>query len=209
MFGLDKKDLEFFKKLNTPNKIQDYLDSISFNFEKSGETCYSPISVLKNKKAHCIEGGLFAGACLLINNKEAFVVSLKVNNKNDDDHIITLYKEKSYYGAISKTNHNVLRFRDPIYKNIRELILSYFHEYFLIDTGEKTLIGYTKPINLKKFGTKWINSQENLFDIAEKIYDTPIIQIVPKENKKFIRKASLIERKSAGIKEWTKNGEKS
>ncbi len=203
MLELSKEEIKFFKKLNTANKIQDYLDSTPFNFEKRKETCHSPISVIKNKKAHCLEGGLLAATALLINGREPIIVSLKVK-KGDFDHIITLYKENGYYGCISKTNHNVLRFRDPVYKSVRELVMSYFHEYFFVTNGEKTLLGYTKPINLKKFGTKWITSQECLFDIAEKIYDTPIISVIPKENKKYIRKASLIERKSANIPEYKK-----
>ena len=200
--NLESNIYKKLKRLNTPNKIQDYLDSISFNHEKDAETCMSPIFVLKNKTAHCIEGALLAGVSLWLNNKDPVIVSLKVKDKNDYDHIITVYKENNYYGAISKTNHNVLRFRDPVYKSIRELVMSYYHEYFLTKNGEKTLLGYTRPINLKKFGTKWVTRENNLWDIAEKIYDTPIIEIIPKENKEHIRRASKIERESASIKEW-------
>ncbi len=199
--NLSNKEKDFLKSLSTPEKIQDFLDSISFNHEKNGETCMSPRKVLIEKKAHCIEGAMLTGVALWLNNKPPIIVNLKVR-KDDFDHIITIYKENNYYGAISKTNHSVLRFRDPVYKSIRELVMSYFHEYFLISSGEKTLIGYTKPINLKKFGTKWITSEENLWNIAEKIYDTPIIKIVPEVNKKYLRKASKTERVSADIKEW-------
>lgn len=203
-FGLNKEESKFLQKLNTPNKIQDYLDSIPFNYEKGGQTVMSPVNVLKEKKAHCIEGALLASVALWLSKRDPIIINLKVNNKKDFDHIITIYKENGYYGSISKTNHNVLRWRDPVYKSIRELIMSYYHEYFLTSNGEKTLLGYTKPINLKKFGTKWITRTDNLWDIAEKIYDTKIIEIVPKENKKLIRKASKLERLSANIPEWKK-----
>jgi hypothetical protein len=83
--------------------------------------------------------------------------------------------------------------------------MSYFHEYFLTVNGEKTLLGYTKPINIKKFGSRWITSEENLWDIAEKIYDTPTLSIVPEKNKKFLRKATPSERASASIPEWKKS----
>lgn len=199
--NLNKAEKDFFQKLSTPQKIQDFLDTIPFNHEKSGETCMSPFTVLREKKAHCIEGALLAGIALWLNKKDPLIVNLKVKHP-DYDHIITLYEENGYYGAISKTNHNVLRFRDPVYKTIRELVMSYFHEYFLVSSGEKTLLGYTKPINIKKFGTKWIISEENLWDIAEKIYDTPIIEIVPKINKKYLRNASKTEKISADMKEW-------
>jgi hypothetical protein len=195
---LTKSELSLFKKLKTPQKIQNFLDTLAFNHEKNGETCMSPRMVLKKKKAHCIEGAMLAATAMHLLGQKPLVVNLKVK-KGDYDHIITLYKQNSFWGAISKTNHSVLRFRDPVYKTVRELVLSYFHEYFLNTTGEKTLIGYTNPINLKKFGTKWITSTENLWDIAETIYDTPIIKIVPEKNKKFIRKASSNERAGASI----------
>lgn len=196
-----KNEYAVLNNLTTPIKIQNFLDTLAFNHEKFGETCMSPLRVLREQKAHCIEAALLASLCLWIHNKPPYIVSLKVK-ESDYDHIITIYKEHGYYGAISKTNHNVLRFRDPVYKTIRELVMSYFHEYFLVTTGEKTLLGYTKPINVKRFGTKWIGREDDMWDIAEKIYDTPIIEIVPKENKKFLRNASILERTSADIPEW-------
>lgn len=202
METLSTLEKKLLKNLDTPSKIQDFLDTLPFNHEKNGETCMSPRKVMQEKKAHCIEGALLAGVALWLNNKEPLIISLKVSNKKDYDHIITLYKENGYYGAISKTNHNVLRFRDPVYKTTRELIMSYFHEYFLIASGEKTLLGYTKPINIKKFGTKWITDENDLWNIAEKIYDTPIINIIPDKNKNLLRKASKMEILSADIKEW-------
>lgn len=202
MKTLTKEEKEFLKNLNTPLKIQDFLDTLSFNHEENGETCMSPRCVLREKKAHCIEGALLASVCLWLNKKQPLIVSLKVK-QSDYDHIIVLYKEHGHCGAISKTNHNVLRFRDPVYKNVRELVMSYFHEYFLVETGEKTLLGYTKPINIKKFGTQWITREDNLWDIAEIIYDTSIIEIVPKENKKKLRNAHEVEQQAAKIEEWS------
>ncbi len=204
MKELNKEEKQFLKTLNTPPKIQDFLDSIPFNLEENGETNMSPKRVLKERKAHCIEGALLAGVCLWLSKKQPYIVSLKVK-QSDYDHIIVLYKENGYYGAISKTNHNVLRFRDPVYKNVRELVMSYFHEYFLPDTGEKTLLGYTKPINIKKFGTKWIGRDDDLNDIAENIYDTPIIEIVPKKNKNNLRNAHEVEQEASKVAEWTEN----
>lgn len=207
MKTLSKEERALLKSLNTPLKIQDFLDTLSFNLEESGETCMSPKRVLRERKAHCIEGALLAGVCLWLNKKQPLIVSLKVK-QSDYDHIIVLYKENSYYGAISKTNHNVLRFRDPVYKNVRELVMSYFHEYFLVETGEKTLLGYTKPINIKKFGSKWIVREDDLWDIAEDIYDTPIIEIVPKENKRNLRNAHSLEQDAAKIEEWPRSEER-
>ena len=115
------------KNLNTPDRIQDYLDQLPFNFEKNGETYFSPLKVLENKRAHCFEGACFAVAAMQANNKKAFLLDLKVKDLNkDSDHVLAVYKQAGCWGAISKTNHAALRWRDPIYLSIRELATSYF-----------------------------------------------------------------------------------
>lgn len=188
----------FLSSLDTPQKIQDYLESIPFNHEEEGETCMSAHLVMKHKKAHCLEGAFLAASALLMKKKRPLIISLKVNEK-DYDHVITLYKQGGYWGAISKTNHAVLGFRDPVYKTVRELAMSYFHEYFLVKNGEKTLRGYSRPINLNRFGKSWILSEENCFDIAEAICDAYHHPVVPRGNESYIRKATTLERSSASI----------
>jgi hypothetical protein len=192
--------LKELSSLSTVEKIQDYLDKIPFNFEKSGQTCMSPAMVLVNKRAHCIEGAMLAAIALMIHGEKPLIMSLKVKD-SDYDHVVALYTKNGYWGAISKTNHAVLRFRDPVYRTIRELALSYFHEYFLTNTGEKTLIGYSNPINLRRFGKNWMTSTENLWSIAETIFYTKHIPLVPNKNKNYIRNASSTERKAASIPE--------
>lgn len=201
MFPKNSSEYKVLSKLNTPLKIQTFLESIPFNFEKDGETCMSAKTALALNKAHCIEGAFIACAALLLHEREASIVSLKVK-KGDDDHVIVLFKENGFYGAISKTNHPVLRYRDPVYKSVRELVMSYFHEYFLYSTGKKTLVGYTKPINMKQFGTDWITADGDVWDIGNAIYTTPIIPIVPEANKRFLRDTTLFERKSLNVQEW-------
>jgi hypothetical protein len=198
MFHLTAEEERFLRKLDTPIRIQDYLDSLSFNFEEKGETCMSPRRVLQERKAHCIEGAFLAAAALLLSGKPALILNLKVD-KRDDDHIVTLFKEHGYWGAISKTNHAVLRFRDPVYRSVRELAMTYFHEYFLVKGGEKTMKGFAGPINLRRFGTRWVTSQEDLWDIAEVIYDSKIVSVVPKGNARFIREATKLEQKAASL----------
>ena len=198
MENLTQSEKMFLKSLDSPIKIQNYLDSIPFNHEEGGETCMSPRRVLQSQKAHCLEGAMLASISLLLQKRKPLILSLKVIS-SDYDHAIALYKENGYWGAISKTNHVVLGFRDPVYKTIRELALSYFHEYFLVTTGEKTLRGYSRPINLKKFGDSWITSEEELFDIAITICDSHHTSIIPQGNESFIRKATKIERASADV----------
>jgi hypothetical protein len=203
MFDLSKKEFKILHNLKTPQKIQNFLDTIPFNYEKKGDTCMSPVMVLKTGKAHCLEGALFAATALLLHGKKPLVMSLKVV-KGDDDHTVALFQKNGFWGAISKTNHSVLRYRDPVYKSPRELAMSYFHEYYL-SNGKKTLIGYSNPINLKKFGTKWITSKEDLWYIAESIFDSKHILTVPKKNKKEIRNAIEFEIKCTDPIEWKKS----
>ena len=191
-------DARILGTLTTPKKIQDYLDSIPFNHEKNGETCRSAALVIEHKTAHCLEGAFLACAALLKQGRKPLIISLKVTD-NDYDHVIAVYKEGAYFGAISKTNHAVLSFRDPVYRSVRELVMSYFHEYFLVSNGEKTLRGYSRLINLNRFGTLWKDSSENLLPVAYTIAESYHIPIIPKGHAKFIRKATKLERKTALI----------
>ena len=198
MESLTQVEKKFLLSLSPPQKIQDYLESIPFNHEETGETCMSPRYVIKHSRAHCLEGAFLAYTALTLQKKEAYLVSLKVTD-NDHDHVITLFKEYGYWGAISKTNHAVLGYRDPVYKSIRELVMSYFHEYFLIASGEKTLRGYSRGITMKRFGTSWITSENNLFMIAEAISDLPHTMIIPEYNKKNIRHATRIDKIASSV----------
>lgn len=184
-------------RLDTPIKIQDYLDSTPFNHEEDGETNRSAHQVILHKKAHCLEGAFLACAALRLQKRKPHIISLKVT-EDDYDHVITIYKEKGYFGAISKTNHAVLGWRDPVYKTIRELVMSYFHEYFLVKNGEKTLRGYAF-INLHRFGTSWIDEEKDLLNIALAISNTKHRMIVPRGQEEFIRRATKLERSSASI----------
>ena len=199
MFGFTKEEELFLRKLSTPQKMQDYLDALPFNHERKGETCMSPRRVLREQKANCIEGALLAAASFLIQGRPAYILNLKVDTKVDDDHVVLLFKERGYWGAVSKTNHSVLRYRDPVYKNPRELAMSYFHEYFLVRDGTKTMKGFSKPINLRRFGILWMTEEKDLWDIAEYIFDTPYQEVVPKDSRKFLRKATALERESASV----------
>lgn len=198
MEHLTQSEKAFLKKLETPALIQNYLESIPFNHEDDGETCMSPRRVIREKKAHCLEGALLASLAFILQGRKPLIMSIKVT-KDDYDHVIALYKENGYWGAVSKTNHSVLGFRDPVYKNIRELAMSYFHEYFLIKNGKKTMRGYSRPISVLRFGTTWMTEEKELFEIAEWISDHKHLPVIPDEISQPLRKATLLERESADI----------
>lgn len=201
MSAIPQEYYDFLLRLDTPGKIQDFLDSIPFNDEKGGITCMSPLRVLQEKKAHCIEGAMLAAFALSLQGEKPLVMSLKVT-KGDDDHMVALYKKDGYWGAISKTNHNVLRFRDPVYRTPRELALSYFHEYFLTKDGKKTMLGYSQPINLRRFGMKWVGEEDDLWEIGNTIFTMEHEPVVSPHCNIRLRPAHEVERRSASIKEW-------
>lgn len=204
MFGITKEEIAVLKKLSTPIKIQDFLDSLPINHEKKGDTYMSPRMVLKEQKAHCFEGALLAALALWMHGEEPLILDLQCDG--DMDHVVALYKVNGYFGAISKTNHATLRFRDPVYKTLRELALSYFHEYFNDDTGKKALRRYsTRPFNLKKLGTEWITSEKNLHYIAQMIDDAPHTPLITHAQAKLLRKADAMEHKAASFVEWETN----
>jgi hypothetical protein len=203
MFDLTKDEEKLFKKLNTPSKIQDYLNSIPYNFESAGETCMSPRHVIRTKCAHCLEGAYFAGAVLWYHGEKPLLLDLR-STKHDLDHVVALFKKDGYWGAISKTNHAVLRYREPIYKTLRELVLSYFHEYFLNATGVKTLREYSKkPFDLRTFGKTWITTDEDLWEIGAILDDAPHLSVLPSGMKpKVLRKADQVEIEAGKLVEY-------
>ncbi len=197
-----RKEFKLFAKLKTPEKIQDFLDTLPINFEKSGETLKSPREVLLRKNAHCMEGALFAAAALWYHGKKPFILDLRTTD-DDMDHVVALFKEKGLWGAISKTNHAVLRYRDPIYKTIRELVLSYFHEYFL-DTGEKTLREYSRPFDLRRYGSEWLTASQNLWHISDALDQSPHHVIIDTRNARRLRRASEVEIRAGKLVEYKK-----
>ena len=197
-----KKEKILLQKLNTPAKVQDFLNGLSFNFEKHSETLKSPILTLRSKNAHCFEGALFGAYVLSIHGFTPYLMHLKAID-GDYDHVVVPFKMGHFWGALSKTNHAVLRYREPIYKNIRELALSYFHEYFL-DNGEKTLRQYSALLNLNTLKKDWITAEKNFWFIDKKLDKIKHYNIVPKFYIKKLRKADPIEIGAGKIVDWKK-----
>ncbi|MDP3778595.1 MAG: hypothetical protein Q8R30_00925 [bacterium] len=194
------KEFAVFKKLTTPSKIQDFLDALPVNFEEQGDTCASPLTVLQKNKAHCIEGAMVAAAAFWYHGQTPFLMDLKTT-PDDFDHVVTLFKEDNHWGALSKTNHAVLRYRDPIYRTIRELAMSYFNEYFL-DSGKKTLRSYSAPFNLLEYDNEWLTSDQDLWGISEGLDTVPHFEIIKKDAIKRLRLAHPLEIEAGKLTEW-------
>jgi hypothetical protein len=202
MFLFTQKEKALFKKLNTPAKVQDFLNELKFNFETGGETLKSPLFTLRARKAHCFEGALLGAYILSLHGFTPYIMHLK-SAEEDYDHVIAPFKIGRFWGALSKTNHAVLRYREPVYKNIRELLMSYFHEYFL-DSGKKTLRQYSALFNLNTLKADWATSDKDLWYIDKKLDKIKHYDVVPKSYLKKLRKADKIEIKAGKIVEFKK-----
>lgn len=192
-FGYTKDEIKILGKLNTPQKIQDYTNSLKFNFGKDAKF-YSPRVVIRTKRADCLEGALFAAVALEFNGHKPLVIDLRSASKPFDyDHIVTVFKKFGCFGAISKTNHGVLRYREPVYKTVRELVMSYFHEYFL-NNGKKTLREYSRPFDLSSIKhINWRTTEDDLWEIHEILDKLKHYPVLSKEQIKNLRKAEKVE----------------
>lgn len=190
-----------FTRLDTPHKIQTYLDRTPANYCLNGDTAMSPRTMLKAKLAHCAEGAAFAAAALLYHGKPAWLVDMRAR-PTDQDHIITLFKVRGLWGAISKTNHAILRWRDPIYRTPRELLMSYAHEYCL-SSGRKSLLEYTRPIPMTRYAPqRWVTLPEDLDWLLMMLDDAPHIPLAPKAAMKKLRRSTPVEIKAHSILDW-------
>lgn len=200
-FGLTPQEMAVLLPLTTPILIQDFLDTIPTNYEKKGETIYSPRMVLRERKAHCFEAAMLAALTLWIHGDEPLLINLVPLNW-DDGHVIVPYQRNGYWGALSKCNHATLRYRDPVYSTVRELVLSYFHEYFANKNGVRTLRAYSEPFNLKTLGTDWITTEKKVLSVDRALDNAVHHQIIPRKNLSLIRRADTMEKRAGELLEW-------
>jgi hypothetical protein len=198
------EEFSIFKKLRTPAAIQDFVNDFEMNFTGRWHTYASPLVVLQTGKAHCMEGAMLAAAALWHIGHPPLLLDLKTTD-HDDDHVVALFKEGGRWGAISKTNHAVLRYRDPVYRDPHELAMSYFNEYFL-DSGVKTMRSYSAPFDLLQCraarGDEWLTSHGDLSNIAEALDFSKHFQIVSAAATRRLRRADRSEIEAGKIVEW-------
>ena len=175
---------QLLKPLASPIKIQEYLDSIPYNTTKR---TLSPLLVMKERMAHCMDGGMFAASALRRLGYPPLIVDLTA--ENDDDHIIAVFREGNCWGAIAKSNTTVLRFREPVYRSLRELSMSYFDVYYNLNS-QKTLRGYSRAMDLSRFDDRdWETTGEDLEFIG---YSTYKVRHYPLVTKKQIRSLNKV-----------------
>jgi hypothetical protein len=162
--GLTKAEFAVLRRLSTPEKIQDFLYGLKQNFEMQGETCNSVRTVLRLRRAHCIEGAMLAACALWVHGEPPLLMDLQA--VRDFDHVVCVFRRNGRWGAISKTNGIGLRWRDPVYRTLRELAMSYVHEYYN-KLDHKTLRTYSVPFDLRRVQpSEWVTS-EDAWDLVD------------------------------------------
>ena len=142
-------------------------DLIPQNFEIGGETCLSVREVLRQRRAHCIEGAMLAACALWMQGEPPLLLDLKA--ERDYDHVVALFRRDGCWGAISKTNGLALRWRDPVYRSLRELSMSWFHEYYN-KRARKTLRTYSVPYDLRRMApADWVTVEDGAWDLVDNL----------------------------------------
>jgi len=154
-----------FRRLGSPERIQRFLDDLAYNKEPDGPTCRSPRRVLRDRTAQCMEGALFGAAALRVLGHPPLLLDLEA--VRDDDHVLAIFRQRGHWGAVAKSNYTGLRYREPVYRTLRELAMSYFEHYFNL-RKEKTLRNYSRPVNLRRFDEiAWMTTEEDLWPVPE------------------------------------------
>jgi len=175
--GFSAAELAQLRRLSTPVKIQAYLDRITYNLELQGETLRSPRRVLRDSTAHCMEGALLAAAALRLHGDPPLIMDLTA--VDDDDHVVAPFRRHGRWGAVATSKFSGLRFRAPVYRSLRELVMSYFEPYFSLK-GERTLRGYGRPVNLARFDRlHWMTTDADLWPISNHLERIPHVRLLP------------------------------
>jgi hypothetical protein len=198
--GLTPAEFRVLKRLDTPQKIQSYLNDIPQNFEPDGQTALSVREVLRQRRSHCIEGAMVAAAALWVHGERPLLLDLSA--VNDYDHVVALFRRNGCWGAISKTNHYALRYRDPVYRTLRELALSYFHEY-ANRRGHKTLRRYSRPLDLRRVDPGiWATNGKNCWEVAERLEALPHYPLLTARQVRALRRRDDVERRAYDVRHY-------
>ncbi len=177
--GFNAAERKALRALKSPERIQRFLDlEIAYNKEPDGPTCRSPRRVLRDRVAHCLEGALFAAAALRAQGFPPLLLDLEA--VRDDDHVLAIFKHRGHWGAVAKSNYAGLRFREPVYRTLRELAISYFEHYYNL-SAEKTLRNYSRPVNLARFDPiHWMTTEDDLWAISDYLFAVPHTPLLPR-----------------------------
>lgn len=161
-------ELRRLRALKTPAGVQRLLDEMPYHL---ADTSWSPRRVLREHTAHCLEGAIFAAAALRVLGLPPLLWDLEADH--DTDHVLALFKIDGCWGAVAKSNFAGCRYREPVYRTLRELAMSYFNIYFNL-RGQRTLRRYSQPVDISRFDERnWMTSERPVWFIAEYLCNIP------------------------------------
>ena len=198
--GLTRGEFAVLRRLDSPQKIQAYLYGLRQNFEPDGDTCRPVGAVLRAGKAHCIEGAMLAACALWVHGEPPLLMDMRA--VRDFDHVVALFRRRGRWGAISKTNGVALRWRDPVYRTLRELAISYFHEY-ANKRNHKTLREYSLPFDLRRIDPAvWVRGDKNAWSVCEALDDLRHFPLVNLHHMKAVTRRDPFERRVGGMLQY-------
>jgi len=198
-FGLTPAEARRLRSLSPPWRIQKFLDELDYDFR--GEGCRSPRRVLRERKVQCMDGALFAAAALRVQGHRPLILDLEA--VFDDDHVIALHRVNGLWGSIARSNYSGLRSREPLFRTVRDLVLSYVEGYFNL-RRQKTLRRYSRPFDLSFFDARnWMTTDEDLWEIPNHLVGirhyrllTPAQETALASVSRVVFEAGLVGRKS-------------
>ena len=186
--NLRARDRRALARLTTPAAIQSFLDSIPYSAD---DRYRCPLSVVRDRRAHCFDGAVFAAALLARAGWPPLLVNMY--SERDDEHLLAVFKRAGCWGAVAQSNFVGLRYREPVYRSLRELVMSYFEDYFNIE-GLRSLRSYTRPLNLAAFdGLGWTVHDEIMDCIAERL---DRLQRIPVLTGEMVARLTPLDRRS-------------
>lgn len=195
--GLSPREFAVLRRLDSPLKIQAYLFSLGQNFEPDGDACRPVRRVLREKNAHCIEGAMLAAAALWVHGEPPLIMDMHA--VRDYDHVVTLYRRNGRWGALSKTNGPALRWREPVYRTLRELAMSYFHEY-TNRLGEQTLREYSRSFDLRRVDPAiWVSGEKDAWAVADALENVPHYPLINTRQARALVRRDPFERRVLGM----------
>jgi hypothetical protein len=198
---LSARDYAVLSRLSTPQNIQAFLNAIPANHEQGGETILSVREVLRQRRAHCIEGAFVAACALWVHGNPPLVMHMDCA-RSDYPHVVALFRRGGAWGAISKTNGVVLRFRDPVYRTLRELAMSYFHEYS-DKRGRKTLRSYSVAFDLRRIDPAlWVTREAACGEVADRLAALRHYPLISVPQQRLLSPRDAFEREAAKVVEY-------
>ena len=198
--GLSRGEFAALQRLRTPERIQEFLYGLKQNFERKGETCNSVRTVLKERRAHCIEGAITAACALWIHGEAPLLLDLQA--VHDFDHVVCLFRRNGRWGAISKTNGIGLRWRDPVYRSPRELAMSYLHEYYN-KRDHKTLRTYSLPYDLRRMNpADWVTAEDGAWDLVDNLEATRHYKLMTRAQARSLIRRDPFEREVGNLLQY-------